>query len=123
MKFTRMIHISFAIMRLFCHKLSAIFKTVLPKLSETLYTNVKFSASTSEHITSGTRKLQSNCDSASVQFVLTETWKTSFSFTTMPGLTPACAHVRQSPKRDGLFFPILLTAQIWHPKTTNCLVL
>jgi hypothetical protein len=33
----------------------------------------KFPASTSEHITSGTRKLRSNCDNATVEFVLTET--------------------------------------------------
>jgi hypothetical protein len=26
-------------------------------------------------------------------------------------------------KLDGLFFPILLTAQIWHPPTTTCLAL
>jgi hypothetical protein len=54
-------------------------------------------------------------------FCLTETWKTSFSFTTMPDLTPACARVRQSQKWDGLFFPIQLRAQIWHPPTVTCL--
>jgi hypothetical protein len=30
---------------------------------------------------------------------------TSFSFTMMPGLTPACTHVRQSQNWNGLFFP------------------
>jgi hypothetical protein len=57
------------------------------------------------HITSGTRKLWTNRDNASVEYVLTGTWKTSFSFTTTLSLTPACAHVRQSRKCDGLFSP------------------
>jgi hypothetical protein len=41
----------------------------------------------------------------------------------MPRLTPACALVRQSRKWDGLFFPVLLAAQIWHPPTTTSLAL
>jgi hypothetical protein len=57
--FTWMIHVSFAIMRLFSHKVSVIFIMLLPMLSKILCTSiVKFSALTSEHITSGTRKLQ-----------------------------------------------------------------
>jgi hypothetical protein len=39
---------------------------------------------------------QSNSDNASIDFILAEKRKTSFSFTTMPGLTAACAHVRQT---------------------------
>jgi hypothetical protein len=90
----------------------------LPTFSKTLYNNVvTFPASNSEPITSGTRRLQTNCYNVYVQFVITATRKTSFSFTTMPGLTPVCAHVRQSQNWDGLFFPVLLTAQIWHPLT------
>jgi hypothetical protein len=41
----------------------------------------------------------------------------------MPGLTPACAHARQSQKRDVLFFPILFTAKVWHPPAATCLAL
>jgi hypothetical protein len=37
----------------------------------------------------------------------------------MPNLTSPCAHVRQSQKRDGLFSPILLTAQILHPSAAT----
>jgi hypothetical protein len=37
----------------------------------------------------------------------------------MPGLTPAPAQ-KQSQKWDTLFFPILLTAQIWHPLSVTC---
>jgi hypothetical protein len=52
MKFTWTIHTSFAIMRLFFHKVSVIFNTPLPTLSKTLYISaVKIPASTSEHIT------------------------------------------------------------------------
>jgi hypothetical protein len=59
MKFMWMIHVSFANMRLFFHKVSIIFNARLPTLSRTQYTSVvKFSASTLEHITSGTEKLQ-----------------------------------------------------------------
>jgi hypothetical protein len=51
-KFTWMIYISFAIMRLFFHKVFAIFITPLPMLSKVLYAiGVKFSASTSHNIT------------------------------------------------------------------------
>jgi hypothetical protein len=49
---------------------------------------------------------------ASIAFFLTEIWK--MSFMTMPGLTPSFTLLRQSKKLDGLFFPILLTAKIWH---------
>jgi hypothetical protein len=42
--------------------------------------------------------LQTYCDNAFVNFVLTETRKASFSFTTMPGLTPAYAHARHWKK-------------------------
>jgi hypothetical protein len=73
-KFTWMIHTSFAIMGLFFHNVSIICNTLLPTLNKTLYTSVvKFPASTSEHITGGTRKLYTNCNSASVVFVVTET--------------------------------------------------
>jgi hypothetical protein len=41
----------------------------------------------------------------------------------MLSLTPACANLRQSQKWDGLFFPILLTAQFWHRLTTAGLAL
>jgi hypothetical protein len=57
LKFTWMIHNSFAIMRLFFHIVSIIFDTVLPVLSKMLYTIVKFPASTLEHIMSGARTL------------------------------------------------------------------
>jgi hypothetical protein len=36
---------------------------------------------------------KTKCDNASVEFVLIETRKTSFAFTTMPGLTSACAKI------------------------------
>jgi hypothetical protein len=39
-KFTWMILISLAVVRLFFHKVSIIFNTLLPTLSKTLYTNV-----------------------------------------------------------------------------------
>jgi hypothetical protein len=55
--------------------------------------------------------------------ILTGTWQTSSSLTTMPGLTRACAHVRQTQKWNGLFFPVLPTAQTWHRLTTTCLAL
>jgi hypothetical protein len=41
----------------------------------------------------------------------------------MHSLTPACKHMKQSQEWDGLFFPIPLTAQIWHPLTTTCFAL
>jgi hypothetical protein len=110
MKFTYMIYTSFSIIRLFFNEVSVIFNTLLPRQGKTLYTNVVNFLLNSEHITNGTRKLQTNCDNASVEFIQTETRKTPFSFTTMPSLTPACSHVRQSQKCDRLFFPILLTA-------------
>jgi hypothetical protein len=50
MKFTCIIHTSFAVMRLFSHKVSVIFNALLPTSSKTLYSN-EFPASTSEHIT------------------------------------------------------------------------
>jgi hypothetical protein len=110
-----MIRTSFAIIRQFFCKVSY-FKTLLPTLSKTLHTAVvRFPASISEHIASGARKLKTIYDNACVEFGLTETWKTFVSFTTMPGLTPACADARQSQKWGGLFFLILLTANIWHP--------
>jgi hypothetical protein len=57
-KFTWIIHTSFAIIRLFLHRVSVIFNTLLPVLSKTLYTNVvKFPSPTSELITSSTTKL------------------------------------------------------------------
>jgi hypothetical protein len=50
-KFTWVIHTSFAIMRLFFHRVSIIFNTLLPLLSKMLYTGVvKFPASALEHI-------------------------------------------------------------------------
>jgi hypothetical protein len=50
-KFTWMIHTSFAIMRLFFHRVSVIFNTLLPTFSKTLYTTVvKFPILTFEHI-------------------------------------------------------------------------
>jgi hypothetical protein len=56
-KFTEMIHTSFAIIRLLFHKDSVIFNTLLATLSKILYAHVvKFPASTLGHITSGTRK-------------------------------------------------------------------
>jgi hypothetical protein len=51
MKYKRMIHTSFANTRLFSHKVPVIFKALLPTLRRTLYTNVKFPASTSENVT------------------------------------------------------------------------
>jgi hypothetical protein len=58
MKFTWIIHTSFAIMRLFFQKVFVIFNVLFPTLIKTLHNNaVKFPASTSEHITSGTREL------------------------------------------------------------------
>jgi hypothetical protein len=58
MKFTWMTHKSSAIMRLFFHKIFIIFNTLLLMLSKTLFTSVvKFHASSSEHITSGTGEL------------------------------------------------------------------
>jgi hypothetical protein len=52
MKFTWMIRTSFAIMRLYFHKVFILFSTFLPVLSNTLYNSaVKLPASTSEHIT------------------------------------------------------------------------
>jgi hypothetical protein len=41
----------------------------------------------------------------------------------MPGLSPACAHVRQSQKWDELFLSILFRDEIWHPPTTIRLAL
>jgi hypothetical protein len=50
-KLIRIIHISFAIMGLYFHKVSIIFNTLLPVLSKTLHTYAaKFPASISEHI-------------------------------------------------------------------------
>jgi hypothetical protein len=50
MKFTWMIQTSFAIMRLFFHKVCTIFNILLPTLKKMLYTGVvKFPALTSEH--------------------------------------------------------------------------
>jgi hypothetical protein len=50
------------------------FNPLLPTFSKALYTTAaKFPASPSEHITSGARKLKTNCDSACVDFALTET--------------------------------------------------
>jgi hypothetical protein len=46
-----------------------------------------------------------------------------FSFTTVPGLTPSCAHAMRSQKWDELFCPTLLTAQILYPLSTTCLAL
>jgi hypothetical protein len=67
-KFTMMIHISFATMWLFFHKVSVIFNISLTTLSKMLCTSVvKFPASTLEHITNGTRELQTNCDNTSVE--------------------------------------------------------
>jgi hypothetical protein len=51
MEFTWMIYTSVAVMRLFFHKVSVIFNTLLPTLSKMLYTSVvKFPASNLEHI-------------------------------------------------------------------------
>jgi hypothetical protein len=64
----------FTVMRLYFHKFSAIFNTLFPALSKTLCTSVvKFRATISQNVTSDARELQTNCYSASVQFVLTET--------------------------------------------------
>jgi hypothetical protein len=58
LKFAWMIRTSFTVTRLFFHNGFAIFNTLLPTLSKTLYTSVtEFCAATSEHITSGTREL------------------------------------------------------------------
>jgi hypothetical protein len=74
MKFTWMIHTSFANMRLFFPQSLHHLNTILPKLSKKLYTNVvKFPASAMEHITSGTRILQTNYSNASIELFLTET--------------------------------------------------
>jgi hypothetical protein len=70
----------------------------------------------------GIRTFLMKCINTSIEFVLTETRKMS-SFMTMPSLTSVSAHVRQLQEWDELFFPILLTAQIWHPLTTTCLML
>jgi hypothetical protein len=52
MKFTWIIHTSFAIVWLFSHNVHVIFNTTEPILSKVLYTNVvKFPALTLEHIT------------------------------------------------------------------------
>jgi hypothetical protein len=52
MKFTWMIHTSFAIMRQFFHKVTIIFNTLLPTSNKMLYTSaVKFPSSTLVHIT------------------------------------------------------------------------
>jgi hypothetical protein len=57
-KFTKIIHALFAIMKLFFLKVFIIFDTLLPTLNKTLYTNVvKFPASTLEYIMNSTRKL------------------------------------------------------------------
>jgi hypothetical protein len=65
-----MIRTSFATEATFLRKLSVSFNTLLPTLNKTLHTTVvKFPASTSDHITSGARKL-TNCDNASAEFVL-----------------------------------------------------
>jgi hypothetical protein len=73
-------HTFFAVMRLFFHKVSVIFNTLLSVLSKMLSTRVvKLPVSTSEHITSSTRKLLTNCDNASAEFILTKTWKMYFS--------------------------------------------
>jgi hypothetical protein len=54
-----MIYISFAIVVLIFHSVCVILNTLLLAFSKTLYTSVvNFPALTSEHITSGTRKLQ-----------------------------------------------------------------
>jgi hypothetical protein len=96
------------------------FQHTLATLSKMLYASVvKFFASNLEHIMNGKSKTLTNCNSASIQFILTQTLKMSFSFKIMPGLTAACAHGKQTQKCDGLFFPILLTAQIRHPSTTT----
>jgi hypothetical protein len=73
-KFTWMIHTHFAIMRLFFCTVFITFNAVLPTLSKMLYTSVvKFPALTSENIMSGTRKLQTYCNNAFIEFVLTDT--------------------------------------------------
>jgi hypothetical protein len=122
MKSTGMIQAFLQFWKLFFHKVSVIFNTLLPTLRKTLYTNVvKFPAATSEHITSGTKKLWANRDKASEAFILTERWKTSFSLTTMPGHTLVWAHARKLQNSNTLFFLILLTAQIWYPPTASSL--
>jgi hypothetical protein len=61
---------SFAVMRLFFHKVSVIFNTLLPMLSKTLYTSaVKFPASTSELITQTLFQFAAICKMASMQCI------------------------------------------------------
>jgi hypothetical protein len=54
--------------------ISIVFNTILPTLNKTLYTSiVKFPYLALEHVTSGTKKLETNCNNASVDFILIET--------------------------------------------------
>jgi hypothetical protein len=65
-----LIHMCFAIIRLFSHKVFVIFNTVLPTLSKTLYTTaVKFPASISAHITKILFQFVVICRMASTQSV------------------------------------------------------
>jgi hypothetical protein len=74
MELRALLPMSFVIMRLFLHKVSVILNTLLPTLRTTLYNSVaKFIASNLGHITMVTRELQTSCDKASAQFVLTGT--------------------------------------------------
>jgi hypothetical protein len=58
-KFTWMIHTTFAIIRLFFYKVFTIFNIILPPLSKILHTSVvKFPALTSEHIMKCIEKLK-----------------------------------------------------------------
>jgi hypothetical protein len=112
-KFTWMIHISFEIIRLFFHKASFCFNTLLPTLSKTLYTNVvKFPTSTWEHIMSGRRRL--SCDNMSVVcpnqnmkdvLLLHDNTQAHTSLSTCEAIAKVGWNV----------LPILLSAQIWHP--------
>jgi hypothetical protein len=70
MKFTKMIHTSFAIIKLHFHKASAIFNKFLPAPSKMLYTNaVKFPASTSKCITKILFQVVVLCKMASTQCI------------------------------------------------------
>jgi hypothetical protein len=65
-KFTRLIHASVAIVRLFFNKVLVIFNTLLPTLNKALYTSVvKFPESTSVRITKTLFQLFVTCKMAS----------------------------------------------------------
>jgi hypothetical protein len=70
MKFTWMIHRSFAIWGYFFHKVSVIVSTLFPTLSKTLYTGVvKFPASTLEYVMKSLFQFVVICKMASTQCI------------------------------------------------------